>query len=319
MAKEAKDIVDEINGITGGKVATWGDDDQFEGGWQSTGILPLDYAIGKGFPKGRITEIRGLPSTGKSSLCLNLIKRAQADGVQCVYIDAEYTFDSEFAESMGVKVSDLAIVRPDCGEQAFEVMYKVLRERSAGVIIVDSTSSLVPRGDIESEAGKNMIGSQARLISMELRKIVPVLSASEAVIVFISQYRMNIMGSQYDPYTTPGGMALRFYTSVSIEIKRTGYVKKSEDIIGYQAKLVVKKNKVGRPHGSCEVTFLNEGGFSAEADVIELGEKSGVIVRDGNSYLYGDLKLGASLAKARDHLKENPALASEIISKITAQ
>ncbi len=318
--KETKDIVDEINQLAGKDIAIWGDHDSVDKvDPLPTGILPLDWAIGiGGLPKGRIVEIKGLPSTGKSSLCLGIIKNAQKSGIQCAYIDAEFALDMDFAEKLGVKVEDLAIIRPDCGEEAFTAIDKLLRDKSVGLIIVDSISGLVPRGDIEAEVGKYMIGSQARMVSMELRKIVGPLSKSGAVIIFINQYRMNILGGQYDPYTTPGGMSLRFYTSVSLEIKRDGIVKQGDEPIGYSALINIKKNKVGRPNGKCNVTFLFDEGFSASADIIDMGEKSGVILREGNSYFYGKDKLGVSLNKTRDYLKENPVIADEILQKIKA-
>lgn len=313
--KTAEDIVKAINAISGEKIAKWGDDETIDKvEFLSSGMLPLDLAIGGGLPKGRILEVKGLFSTGKSSLCLNIIKNLQKQDIQCIYIDAEYTLDVDFATQLGVDLEKLVVIQPNCGEDAFAAIDKIVRGDKPSFIVVDSVSGLVPRGDIEAEPGKYMIGSQAKLMSMEIRKILKPLSKSGSILVFINQLRMNIAVGSYTPYTTPGGMALRFYTSVSIEIRRNGVLKKGDEITGYTAKLKITKNKVGKPNGECEVTFMNEGGFSTESDVITLGEQTGIITKEANSYFYKGEKIGGSLNKARDYFKSNPNLAQEILS-----
>lgn len=320
MSKDLKDIVYDINKITGDDIAILGDSEKNESiEFMPTGIMQLDDSIGGGFPRGRITEINGLPSTAKSSLCLQFVKKAQQEGHQCIYIDTEYALDLDFAAKLGIELDKMIMVRPNSGEEVFSTIDKLLRDDFSGVIIVDSTSGIVPRGDIEAEAGKYMIGSQAKLISMELRKLVGPLSKNKATLVFISQLRMNILGGQYDPYTTPGGMSLKFYTSLSIQLKKTGVKKKGEETIGMVIEVKVKKNKVSRPNGRCELTFMFDEGFSTEDDVLNLGEAKGIIKIEGNTYYYKEQKLGVGINRARDFLKKNPTISSEILQELTIQ
>lgn len=320
MAKNKSDIVSELNKMMGKDIAFYGDDvDTEEVEVVPTGMLPLDWALGAGgLPKGRIIDLFGLPSAGKSSLCLGIIANAQKNGKKCVYIDAEYCFDSAYAKKLGVDTSKLMVLRVDCGEEAFEAMDTLIREKEADIIVVDSISALVPKSEMESEVNKPSIGTQAKLISNGIRRMLANMQKSGTIVIFINQLRMNIMGGQYDPYITTGGMALRFYASVRMEVKRVNVVSVGEEQVGYVAAINIKKNKVGRPGQKCETTFLFDEGFSAQADIIELGVKSGIVVRTGNSYFYDGNKIGNSIAKARDFLKENPELSDEILEKITS-
>lgn len=301
-------IINKINKATNKEVAFGGNDTlKIEG--QTSGIEVLDYALGcNGYPKGRVTEIYGLPGAAKTSLALWGIAQAQRDGKVCMFIDAEFALDIDHARRLGVDTDNLIIIRPDCGEEAFDVIEKMLMEGDVDFIVVDSIPSLTPAPEIEAEINKPTMGGQARLIASGLRRIVPLVSKQNAVLILINQMRVNIMGGQYDPYTTPGGMSLRFYTSVRMQISMMEKLKKAGEIVGQRIKFKMKKNKVGMNNDEGIIDLDFEKGFSSQLDLIDVGIKTGVISRTGNTYSIGETKLGVGKEKALEALNANPEL-----------
>jgi recombination protein RecA len=282
-----------------------------------TGILPLDTVIGiGGLPKGRIIEIHGLQSSGKTSLCMQIISQYQKRGLNCAYVDAEYSFNFDHAHTFGVDTDNLLLLQPDCGEEAFEAMEQLVRNKTAQVIVVDSVPALVPRPEAEAEIGKPTMGGQARLMAQGLRKLIGPINKNGAIIIFINQLRQNIMGGQYDPYTLPGGMALRFYSSVMLELKKDKAIVSGETLLGYEIRVRVKKNKVGTPAGECMIHLMFKDGFSAEADVLEAAEKLEIITRAGNTFYFGETKLGVGLNRVRTFLKDNPEIMAQIQDRL---
>lgn len=285
----------------------------------STGITPLDSVIGiGGLPRGRIVEIHGLQSSGKTSLCLAIISKFQKNGMPCAYIDAEYSFDFDHAKTFGVDTDNLLLLQPDCGEEAFEAMEKLVRDKSVQLIVVDSVPALIPRPEAEAEIGKPQMGGQARLMAAGLRKLIGPVNKNGAIVIFINQLRQNIMGGQYDPYTLPGGMALRFFSSLMLELKRDSAIKSGDTLIGYEIRVRVKKNKVGTPAGECTVHLMFKNGFSGEADILDIAEKLGIVTRVGNTYYFGEIKLGTGVGKARKYLKDNPDITETIKLQLPA-
>lgn len=310
--------IEEFNRKAGSKIVFFGKDiagRKIE--VMPTGLMNLDNVLGcGGFPKGRIVTISGLQSTSKTSLCLHLIGKLQKEGVKCCFVDAEYSLNLDHARAMGVDVDTLLIIEPETGEQAFEAIENVLREGLATFIVIDSASALSSKAEMEAETGKPTMGGQARLISQGLRKLVGLVSRKKAVLVFINQLRMNIMGGQYNPYIETGGMALKFYTSVALQLHKSKSIEKSGDTIGYVIRVVVKKNKVGAPGGETEITLMFETGFSEEADIIELALAKGLITRKGNTLIYGETKLGVGSKVALTFLQDHPELIEEIVKKL---
>jgi|ERR1035437_3822945 recombination protein RecA len=285
--------------------------------FEPTGLLPLDYAIGLGgLPVGRIIEVHGQFSCGKTSLCLAIISNFQKRDIPCAFIDAEYAHSAKHAASMGVDNSKLLLIQPDFGEQAFEIMEKIIKDGTAKLIVVDSVSALTPKSEAEAEFGKPQMGSQARLMATGMRKLVGLISKQKAIVIFINQLRMNIMGGQYDPYTLPGGQSLKHYSSVMMELKKEKALMKGDKIVGYPIHIKIKKNKVGLPGEECEVQLFFSSGFSAEASILDLGEKAGLIKKDGNTYFSGEIKLGVGQNKARQYLIDNPLVAEELRAKL---
>lgn len=312
MDKKIESIINKINKTANKEVAFKGDTTlKVEG--QTTGVEVLDYAIGcGGYPKGRITEIFGLAGSSKTSLCLWGIAQAQREGKVCMFIDAEYALDLQHAKSLGVDVDNLIIIKPDSGEQVFEVIESMLVEGDVDFIVVDSIPSLVPTPEIEADINKPTMGGQARLIASGLRRLVPLVAKKDTVLILINQLRVNIMGGQYDPYITPGGMSLKFYTSVRIQISMMEKLKKGGDIIGQRVRFKMKKNKVGMNNDEGFVDFLYDQGFKSELDIIDVGTKKGVITRSGNTYTFGDIKLGVGKEKALEFVKSNESLLQQL-------
>lgn len=323
MKKEIKSIeetIKEINKESGEKLAFLGKDASQEVEVISTGIMPLDWAFGcGGLPKGRIIEIHGLQSSGKTSLCLGIISNFQKKGLPCAFIDAEYALNLEHARNIGVDTDKLVIIQPDTGEQAFEAIEKLIKNDAAKLIIVDSASALVPRAVIEAETGKPTMGSQARLISQGLVKLIGPASKNGTIIIILNQLRANIMGGQYDPYTVTGGMALRFYASIIMSLSKETAITKGDDVVGYGIKVQIKKNKMGPPNEKCTIKFMFNGGFSGEMNILDIGEKAGVITHEGNTYSFGEIKLGVGENKARTFLTENPEITSQILELLQSQ
>ncbi|MBD3282376.1 MAG: recombinase RecA [Candidatus Portnoybacteria bacterium] len=283
----------------------------------STGSVSLDIALGVGgVPRGRIIEIYGPESSGKTTLALHVVAEAQKKGGMAAFVDAEHALDPEYAKKIGVKVNDLLISQPDNGEQALQIVESLVKSRSIDVIIVDSVAALTPLAEIEGEIGDQHIGLQARLMSQALRKLGSLASKTGCIVIFINQIRMKIGVMFGNPETTPGGKALKFYSSVRIELRRRAQIKKGDESIGNRVKVKVVKNKVASPFKTTEFDIMFNEGISYEGDVINAGVKYGVVKKSNASYSYDKEKLGYGLEKAKDYLRENPKVTKKIISDI---
>ena len=284
----------------------------------STGSIGLDMALGVGgLPRGRIIEIFGPESSGKTTLSLHVIAEAQKKGGICAFIDAEHAMDPEYSKKLGVKIDELLISQPDNGEQALEITESLVRSGKIDVIVVDSVAALTPKDEIEGDMGAHHVGKQARLMSQALRKLTAIVAKSKTIVIFINQIRMQIGVMFGNPETTPGGKALKFYTSVRIDIRRIAQIKKGEEIMGSRMRAKVVKNKVAAPFRQTEFDLMYNEGISKEGEIIALGEKHGIISKSGSSYAYGDTKLGRGYDATRQFLRENPKEADKILAEIT--
>lgn len=312
-----KDIADELNEKSGKTIAFYGNDRRVEKvDVIPTGIMPLDFALGTGgIPRGRITDIYGLPSVGKSTICFTLMAQAHKLGLECALVDAEYSYYPEYVKSFGVDTDKLLVIQPDCFEEAAEAIEAMVRNKT-GLIVIDSVSSLVPRPEAEAEHGKAPMAIQARLMSQMLRKIVSPVSKNNTALVCINQMRVNMMSTNpYDKYTVTGGWALKFYSSVRIEVKKLTAImgKKGEEQLGYNTGFTIKKNKLARPGLSCEIPYLFGEGFNADGDIVEMAVKKGLITQQGAWYVMGEKKWQGK-AKAESEINSDPALRDELIS-----
>lgn len=282
-----------------------------------TGSLSLDLALGVGgLPRGRVVEIFGPEMTGKTSLALHVVREAQKRDGLCAFIDAEHAFDADFAKKIGLKVEDLLLSQPDTGEQALEIAETLVRSNALDVIVIDSVAALVPRAEIEGEMGEAQIGLQARLMSQALRKLAGAISKSKTIAIFINQLRMKIGVLFGSPETTPGGLALKFYSSVRLDTRRGEQIKVGERIIGSRVRVKVVKNKVAPPFRTAEFDFYFEEGISREGEILDLGTSYGLIQKSGPFLSYGSTKLGQGREQAKEYLKEHKGLAEEIEKKI---
>jgi recombination protein RecA len=285
----------------------------------STGSLGLDLALGiGGLPRGRIVEIYGPESSGKTTLTLQVIAEAQALGGIAAFIDAEHALDPQYARKLGVRTEDLLISQPDNGEQALEIADMLVRSGSVDVVVVDSVAALTPKAEIEGEMGDQLPGLQARLMSQALRKLTANIKRSNTLVIFINQIRMKIGVMFGNPETTTGGNALKFYASVRIDIRRIGSIKKGEEVIGSETRVKVVKNKTAPPFRSAEFDILYGEGISREGEVIELGVANNIVDKSGAWYAYNGEKIGQGKDNAREFLKEHPEMAREIEQKIRA-
>lgn len=283
----------------------------------STGSLGLDAALGiGGLPRGRIIEIFGPESSGKTTLSLHVIAEAQKKGGICAFVDAEHALDPEYARRIGVKLPELLISQPDTGEQALEIVESLVRAGSVDVIVVDSVAALTPKDEIEGDMGQAQMGKQARLMSQALRKLTAITAKSKTIIIFINQIRMQLGVMFGNPETTTGGKALKFYTSVRLDIRRIAQIKKGEEVVGGRVRVKVVKNKVAAPFKTTEFDLLYNEGISREGEIIALGEKYGVIEKSGTSYKYGEQSLGRGYDATRTFLRENKPVANEILKQI---
>jgi len=281
-----------------------------------TGSFSLDIALGVGgMPRGRVVEVYGPESSGKTTLALHMVAEAQKKGGLAAFVDAEHALDPDYAKRIGVKVNDLLISQPDSGEQALQIVESLARS-NVDVIVVDSVAALTPRAEIEGEIGDQFIGLQARLMSQALRKLSSVIAKTQSIVVFINQIRMKIGMIFGNPETTPGGKALKFYSSVRIDLRRIAQIKKGEEAIGSRVKAKVVKNKVAPPFRTAEFDIMFNQGISFEGDVLNVGIKYGVIKKSAATYSYGKQKLGVGLEKAKEFLKQNPKILKEIIEEI---
>ncbi|MBU2709781.1 recombinase RecA [Zooshikella harenae] len=283
----------------------------------STGSLGLDIALGiGGLPKGRIVEIYGPESSGKTTLTLQVIAEAQKQGATCAFVDAEHALDPEYARKLGVSVDNLYVSQPDTGEQALEITDMLVRSGAVDVIIVDSVAALTPKAEIEGEMGDTHVGLQARLMSQALRKITGNIKQANCLVVFINQIRMKIGVMFGNPETTTGGNALKFYASVRLDIRRTGSVKQGEEVTGNETRVKVVKNKVSPPFRQAEFQILYGKGIYHMGEVIDLGVKDGFVDKAGAWYSYNGNKIGQGKANAAQFLEDNPEIAWEIEKKI---
>lgn len=285
----------------------------------STGSIGLDAALGVGgLPRGRIVEIFGPESSGKTTLSLHVVAEAQKKGGICAFIDAEHSMDPEYAQRLGVKIDQLLISQPDNGEQALEIVDSLVRSGKIDVIVVDSVAALTPKDEIEGDMGAHHVGKQARLMSQALRKLTAIVAKSKTIVIFINQIRMQIGVMFGNPETTPGGKALKFYTSVRIDIRRIAQIKKGEEIMGGRIRVKVVKNKVAAPFKQTEFDLMYNEGISREGELIALGEKMKIISKTGTSYSYGEEKLGRGYDSTRQFLKDkaNKKIADSILKDI---
>lgn len=282
-----------------------------------TGSISLDIALGVGgFPKGRIIEVYGPESAGKSTICLQTAAQAQKKGGMVAFIDAEHALDPEYAKRLGVKINDILISQPDSGEQALDIVESLVRSNAVDLIIIDSVAALTPRAEIEGEMGDVHMGRQARLMSQALRKLTAITAKSNVTIIFTNQIRMKIGIMFGNPEETPGGKALKFYASVRIDLRRTAQIKQGENIIGNRVKAKVVKNKVAPPFRIAEFDIIYGLGVSYESDLLNTGVKYNVLKRSGSWYIYNEQKLGQGTEQAKQFLKENPKLIAELTKKI---
>jgi recombination protein RecA len=285
----------------------------------STGSLALDIALGgRGLPRGRIIEIFGPESSGKTTLALHVAAEAQKAGGIAAMIDAEHAFDPSWAKKLGVDLEMLLVSQPSSGEEALQITEMLVKSNAVDVIVIDSVAALVPKKELEGEIGDTHVGLQARLMSQSLRKLTAAIAKSRTVVVFINQIREKIGVMFGSPETTPGGRALKFYASCRVDVRRIGQLKEGEEVVGQRVKAKVVKNKVAPPFRVAEFDMLHSDGISYEGDILDMGMEQKIIGRTGAWFRYGDLQLGQGKEKARLYLKENPKLTAEIKEKIMA-
>jgi recombination protein RecA len=285
----------------------------------STGSLGLDIALGiGGLPKGRIVEIYGPESSGKTTLTLHVVAEEQKKGGVCAFIDAEHALDPSYARKLGVNLDDLLISQPDTGEQALEIVDTLVRSGAVGLIVIDSVAALVPKSEIEGDMGDMQMGSQARLMSQAMRKLTASIGRSNCMVIFINQIRMKIGVMFGSPETTTGGNALKFYASVRLDIRRTGAIKDRDEVVGNATRVKVVKNKVAPPFKEVEFDIMYGEGISKTGELVDLGVKAGVVEKSGSWYSFKDERIGQGRENAKTFLKTNPKIALEIEDKIRA-
>lgn len=283
-----------------------------------TGIVSVDLALGAGgMPRGRVVEIYGAESSGKTTLANHVIAQVQKQGGVAAFVDAEHALDPDYAKRLGVKINELLISQPDSGEQALDIVETLVRSNAVDVIVVDSVAALTPRAEIEGEMGDSHMALQARLMSQALRKLTAIISKSKAMVIFINQTRMKIGVFFGNPETTTGGNALKFYASVRVELRRAAQIKSGDQVVGNRVKMKIVKNKIAPPFKTAEFDIIYaEGGISKSGDVLDQGLAFGVVDKSGNSYSYGELKLGVGREKAKQFLRENTKVMTDITKGI---
>jgi len=307
-----------------GSIMKLGDSPKVDINTIPTGSIGLDMALGVGgIPRGRIIEIFGPESSGKTTLSLHIVAEAQKLGGVCAYIDAEHAMDPDYTKKLGVNIDNLLISQPDTGEQALEIVESLVRTGKIDVIVVDSVAALTPKDEIEGDMGAYHVGKQARLMSQALRKLTAIVARSKTVVIFINQIRMQIGVMFGNPETTPGGKALKFYTSVRLDIRKIAQIKKGENVVGSRTRVKVVKNKVAAPFKQTEFDIIYNEGISREGEIIALGEKFKVIEKSGNSYFYTPtdeksekIKLGVGYDSTRTFLKEDKNIAGQLLKEI---
>ncbi len=283
----------------------------------TTGCLSLDLALGVGgVPRGRIIEIYGPESSGKTTLAQHIVAEVQKAGGVAAYVDAEHALDPEYATKIGVNINDLFISQPDNGEQALEIVDTLVRSNGVDVVVIDSVAALTPKAEIEGEMGDSHVGLQARLMSQALRKLAAIINKTKTTVIFINQIRMKIGVMFGNPETTTGGNALKFYASVRLEIRRSAQIKQAERIIGNRTKVKIVKNKVAPPFRTCEFDIMYNEGISIAGDILDVGVASSTVRKNGNSYGFGETALGVGREKAKTFLHENPKVMKDIRKEI---
>ncbi len=317
-SKGVDNVVSEIREKFGdGVIMKLGDIKHVDVASIPSGSISLDLALGiGGIPRGRVVEIYGPESSGKTTLTLHIIANTQRAGGTAAFIDAEHALDPEYAKRIGVNINNLLISQPDNGEQALDIVEALVSSNSIDIVVVDSVAALVPKAEIEGDMGDSHMGRQARLMSQALRKLTAVISRSNCTVIFINQIRMKIGVVFGNPETTTGGNALKFYASVRIEVRRSAQIKKGEDIVGNRTKVKIVKNKVAPPFRTAEFDIMYNEGISASGDVLDTGVKYEVVTKKGNSYSLGEMKLGVGRETAKAFLKSNPKIQSEIVKGI---
>lgn len=285
----------------------------------SSGALSLDLALGGGYPKGRILEIYGPESSGKTTLTLHAIAEVQKLGGTAAFIDAEHALDPAYARRLGVDTDNLLVSQPDNGEQALEIAETLVRSNAVDLVVVDSVAALVPQAEIDGDMGDSHMGLQARLMSQALRKLTGIISKSKTTVIFINQIRMKIGVMFGNPETTTGGNALKFYASVRLDIRRTGQIKSGEDIIGNRTKVKIVKNKIAPPFRVAEFDIMYNEGISKTGDVLDLAVIHNIVEKSGAWFAYNDAKIGQGREASKEYLKENPKVLAEIESKVRAK
>ena len=307
-----------------GSIMKFGDSPKVDINVIPTGSIGLDEALGVGgIPRGRIIEIFGPESSGKTTLSLHIVAEAQKKGGVCAYIDAEHAMDPDYTKKLGVNINNLLISQPDNGEQALEIVESLVRTGKIDVIVIDSVAALTPKDEIEGDMGAYHVGKQARLMSQALRKLTAIVARSKTVVIFINQIRMQIGVMFGNPETTPGGKALKFYTSIRLDIRKIAQIKKGEEVVGSRTRVKIVKNKVAAPFKQTEFDIIYNEGISQEGEMMALGEKFKIIEKSGNSYFYtpaGEakekIKLGVGYDATRKFLKEDKKISAQILKEI---
>ena len=281
-----------------------------------SGTLSLDLALGGGYPKGRIVEIYGPESSGKTTLALHAVAEVQKNGGTAAFIDAEHALDPQYSKKLGVDTTNLLVSQPDNGEQALEIVETLVRSNAVDIIVLDSVAALVPQAEIDGDMGDSLPGLQARLMSQALRKLTGIISKSKATVIFINQIRMKIGVMFGNPETTTGGNALKFYASQRVDIRRIGQIKAGEDVVGNRVKVKVVKNKIAPPFRQTEFDIMYNEGISTTGDVLDLAALHDVIQKSGAFYKYGDENIGQGREAAKQYLKDNPKVLAEIDKKV---
>ncbi|KOS69392.1 recombinase RecA [Lysinibacillus contaminans] len=302
-----------------GSIMKLGERTDLEIATSSSGSLALDAALGiGGYPRGRIIEVYGPESSGKTTVALHAIAEVQKNGGQAAFIDAEHALDPIYARNLGVNIDELLLSQPDTGEQALEIAEALVRSGAVDIIVIDSVAALVPKAEIEGDMGDSHMGLQARLMSQALRKLSGAINKSKTIAIFINQVREKIGVMFGNPETTPGGRALKFYSSVRLEVRRAEAIKQGNDIMGNRTKIKVVKNKVAPPFRTAEVDIMYGVGISKEGEIVDLGVELDIVQKSGSWFAYADERLGQGRENAKQYLKENPAVLEEIVGKIRA-
>jgi recombination protein RecA len=316
--RDIKNVIQQIEkDIAKGAIMRMGERSGEEIQGISTGSLGLDLALGgKGIPRGRIVEIYGAESSGKTTIALHAVANAQKAGGVAAYIDAEHALDPSWAKRIGVDLENLLVSQPSCAEEALRIAEMLVKSNAVDIIVIDSVAALVPKAEVEGEIGDAHVGLQARLMSQALRMLNPTIGKTNTCLVFINQVRQKVGVFFGSPETTSGGLALKFYASVRMQVTRVGQVKKGDETIGSEVQVKVVKNKVAPPFRNCRFELMYDSGISAQGDAIQLALEDKIIEKKGNWIYYGELGLGNGSEKAKEYLRENPALYDEIVARV---